>query len=173
MMVFRHGDTRHTFLWESADQPSARWHDRGAGPVQYLCDTPAGAWAEFLRHEEITDPADLSTIRRSLWAIQIPDEPAATPNLPMATLTGGRASYRACQAEARRIRTTGARRLDAPSAALVPGGAAAERVDGGPGGGPPRDGKVIVLFGRRPDLIGWVAAEGHPDPRLLSKIRHY
>jgi hypothetical protein len=28
--------------------------------------TPDGAWAELLRHEEITDPEDAATIRRAL-----------------------------------------------------------------------------------------------------------
>jgi hypothetical protein len=46
-MLFRHTDPRFPFLWESTDQPPARWHDRGEGPVQYLADTPDGAWAEF------------------------------------------------------------------------------------------------------------------------------
>jgi hypothetical protein len=34
-------------------QPPMRWHGPGEGPVQYLSDTPTGAWAELLRHEEV------------------------------------------------------------------------------------------------------------------------
>jgi hypothetical protein len=49
-------------LWEAASQPAARWHADGEGPAQYLADTPVGAWAEFLRHEGITDEADLSGV---------------------------------------------------------------------------------------------------------------
>jgi hypothetical protein len=37
----------------------------------------------------------------------------------------------------------------------------------------PRDGKVIVLFGPRPDLIGWQVVEaGRPDPDSLARVRH-
>ena len=66
MIAFRHCDRRWPFLWESAVQPQARWHGDGEGPVQYLADTPDGAWAEFLRHEEITDEADLAGVSRAL-----------------------------------------------------------------------------------------------------------
>jgi hypothetical protein len=53
MIVFRHADPSLPFLWEDVGQPPARWHGDGDGPVQYFTDTPDGAWAEFLRHEEI------------------------------------------------------------------------------------------------------------------------
>lgn len=174
MIAFRHTDPRFPFLWEDNSQPTARWNGPGEGPVQYLCDTPDGAWAEFLRHEEIRDPEDLPTIRRALWAIEVADAPAAAPELTMRTLVGGRRTYPACQAEARRLRVLGLTHLEAPSAALRPGGASGQRVDGGLRPGAPRNGKVIVLFGRRPDLVGWLAATaGHPDPRLLPVIRHF
>ena len=71
MIAFRHCDRRWPFLWESAVQPQARWHGEGEGPVQYLADTPDGAWAEFLRHEEITDEADLAGVSRALWAVSV------------------------------------------------------------------------------------------------------
>ena len=58
MIGFRHADPRYPFLWEGAGQPAARWHAAGDGPAHYFCDTPDGAWAEFLRHEEISDPDD-------------------------------------------------------------------------------------------------------------------
>lgn len=38
--------------------------------------------------------------------------------------------------------------------------------------GPRRDGWTVVLFGRRPDLIGWAAtAEGRPREDLLPAVR--
>src|SRR5205823_2277822 len=41
----------------------------GDGPAQYFADTPVGAWAEFLRHEGITDEADLlQSCPRDNWA---------------------------------------------------------------------------------------------------------
>ena len=59
MIGFRQVDARYPFLWEDSRQPEGRWHAAGDGPAHYIADTPDGAWAEFLRHEEITDPDDL------------------------------------------------------------------------------------------------------------------
>jgi hypothetical protein len=174
---YRHVDPRYPFLWESAEQPPARWHGEGEGPAHYFADTPEGAWAEFLRHEAIVDAVDLQGIRRSLWAVDIPDshiDNAVRPILPARRATGGTDTYPACQAVARRLRnrrppvTT----LLAPSAALLPGGASGWRVDGGLAQGRARDGVVVVLFGRRPELVGWSAVHvGQPDPRILPHVR--
>jgi len=140
--------------------------------VQYLADTPNGAWAEFLRHEEITDPEDLPTIRRAIWAIQIGPPPSARPDLSEDALTGGLESYEGCREEARRVRRRGARGLVAPSAALLPGGAAGWRVEGGIREAEPADGRTIVLFGPRPEAVGWPATlEGRPPRELLGRIR--
>lgn len=90
MICFRNVDTRWPFLWEDATQPPARWHGVGEGPAQYLADTPDGAWAEFLRHEEIDDPTDLAGVRRHLWAVEVPDdEPFEVPELADDVLRGG------------------------------------------------------------------------------------
>lgn len=172
MIAYRHADRRYPFLWEGLGQPPARWHAAGDPPTQYLSDTPDGAWAEFLRHEEITDPEDLGTIRRALWAVELDDEPLPASKLARSTLTGGPSSYRACRAEARRLRERGVRGLVATAAALLPGGAAGWRVRGGLQRGTPRDGKTFVLFGERPDLVGWRACdEGRPGPELLEQVR--
>src|ERR1035441_4242184 len=150
MIVFRHADSRFPFLWESAGQPPARWHGPGEGPVQYFADTPDGAWAEFLRHEGITEESDLVNVRRALWAIEVPDElPTDTPRLAPSVLTGGPATYEECQKEARRLRTKGTQALRAPSAALLPGGARGWKVDGGLEPAAERDGTVLAVFGPR------------------------
>src|SRR3970282_1629804 len=107
MIVYRHCDKRFTYLWESADQPAARWHAQGDGPVQYFADSPAGAWAEFLRHEEITDFEDLAGVERAIWAVQIGDIPPDRLALGDQVLLGGLSSYAECQAEAHRIRSSG------------------------------------------------------------------
>lgn len=173
MIVFRHGDPSLPFLWEDASQPPGRWHAEGEGPAQYFADTPDGAWAEFLRHEEIKDARDLETVRRAIWAVELPDEAADEPKLPDTTLRGGPRTYSDCQAEARRLRKLGSRRLLAPSAALAPGGAGGLRVDGGLKPAPPREGQVVVLFGPRADLTGWAAAlEARPSSDLLPRVRH-
>jgi hypothetical protein len=169
---FRSVDRRWPFLWEDATQPPGRWHGFGDGPAHYLADTPDGAWAEFLRHEEITDPADLAGIARNLWAIELADdEPAVRPRLARDVLRGGLGTYRVCQVEASRLREGGAAGLEAPSAALVDGGARGEHVRAGLVEAVGRDGRVRVLFGERPELRGWLcAAEGRPDERLLALV---
>jgi hypothetical protein len=168
---YRHVDPRLPFLWEGPDQPAGRWHGDGEGPAHYLAETPDGAWAEFLRHEEIDDPQDLATIRRAIWAIEVPDdEPEASPKLTRAVLTGGRDTYEECQAKARRLRARGATRLRAPSAALRPG-SSGWRVDGGLRPGRVHAESVVVLFGRRPDLVGWRCAIGAPAADLLGRVR--
>jgi RES domain len=170
---WRHADARHPFFWERPRQPPGRWHGEGEGPTQYLADTPDGAWAEFLRHEEIVEPGDLAGVRRALWAVDVGDPPAVRPDLDDPTLTGDLSSWAACQAEARRLRASGADGLRAPSAALAPGAAGGWRTDDGLRPGPPADGRVIVLFGPRPDAVGWRAAEAaRPSPSLLDHVRH-
>ena len=175
MIFFRHADPRWPFLWETDEQPPGRWHGDGDGPVQYLADTPDGAWAEFLRHEEIKDPEDLFTVRRALWAIEVDEaQSAAEPEVPAEVLTGGRESYALCQAEATRLRARGETRLSALSAALLPGEARGWRVDKKVLPAPEREASTIVLFGPRPELVGWeVVGRGNPDPHLLPKVRHF
>jgi hypothetical protein len=169
---YRHADPRFPFLWETDRQPAARWHADRAGPAHYFSDTPYGAWAEFLRHEAITDTADLFGIRRAIWAVELGAAPTETPTLSNATLQGGLKTYAACQREAQRLRARGATGLRGPSAALRPGGASGWQVDAGHSDGPRRDGEVWVLFGARPDLVGWQVVEtGQPPDYLLSRVR--
>src|SRR5579883_2314713 len=139
MILFRHADPRYPFLVEAGvPQATGRWNKPGDGPTQYFADTPDGAWAEFLRHEEIRDPADLEGIQRTIWAVEVEDLPAGTVSLPEATLTGGFESYPVCQTEAHRLRAAGASGLVAKSAALLPGGARGWRVRAGLQQGPER-----------------------------------
>lgn len=175
MIVYRHADSRFPFLWEGAGQPPARWHASGEGPVQYFADTPDGAWAEFLRHEGIREEAELANVRRALWAIEVPgDLPAKAPRLAEAVLTGGFETYEKCQREARRLRNNGVTALRALSAALLSGGAAGWKVDGGLQRAAERDGTVLAVFGARSDFVGWMAAfAGYPRADLLSRVRHF
>ncbi|MDQ3937625.1 MAG: RES family NAD+ phosphorylase [Chloroflexota bacterium] len=173
MIVYRNTDVDVPFFWESDGQPAARWHGEGEGPVQYASSNPSAAWAEFLRHAGITDPADLAGVERAIWVIEIPDdEPTGSPALPIGTLTGDERSYRACQAEARRLRDGGSTRLIAPSAAVLLGTPSGWRTDGELQRGPPADQYTIVLFGKRPDVTGWIAsAPGRPEPEIVERVR--
>lgn len=173
MIVYRHCDPRFPFLWESVDQPPARWHGPGEGPVQYFADTPDGAWAEFLRHEGITQESEVVNMRRALWAVEVQDEIGfEIPHLPRRFLTGGMDTHDPCQREARRLRSRGAMALRAPSAALMPGGARGWSVDGGLRPGPEREGLILAVFGPRPDLVGWATTiAGYPRSDLLMRVR--
>src|SRR5262245_35532358 len=131
MIVFRQADPRYPFLWSDESQPAGRWHGDGEGPAHYFADTPDGAWAELLRHEEITDPGDAATLRRALWAVEIGEAPAEAVSIDVRTATGGRESYESCQAHARTLRAAGARRLVAPSAALIPDSAGGRAIVNG------------------------------------------
>ena len=174
MIVFRQVDARYPFLWEDDRQPAGRWHADGAGPAHYFSDTPDGAWAEFLRHEEITDARDLPTVRRQLWAVDIGDAPAERVDLPIDVLTGGLETYARCQRKAASMRARGVTRLVAPSAALVSGGARGMRVDRGVVAAAPRDGTVIVLFGSPGALVGWIGADAaSPAADLLDRVHHF
>ena len=174
MIAYRNCDGRYPFLWEGSAQPAARWHPVGEGPVQYLADTPVGAWAEFLRHEDITDEDDLEGVQRALWAVEIGDPPTRAPSLPVTTSTGGRGTYPACQADGKRLRGAGVAGLVAKSAALKDGAAGGQRVEAGLRDGPAADGRVFVLFGARPDLLGWLIVDpGRPPAEALPAVRHF
>jgi hypothetical protein len=174
MIVFRNCDRRWPFLWESSEQPAGRWHGPAEGPAQYFADTPNGAWAEFLRHEDIADPVDLAGIERAIWIIDISIDDPACPALARETMTGDPSTYPECQAEARRLRDAGASAIQAPSAALQPGCADGYRVELGFQPGPPRDGIVFVVFGARPDAVGWLVVDnGHPPAEFIGRVRPF
>jgi hypothetical protein len=174
MIGYRHCDARYPFLWEDATQPPARWHGVGEGPAQYFTDSPDGAWAEFLRHEEITEAADLAGIRRAIWAVELGTPTFELTTLPSVVLTGDGSTHPMCQAAARKLRAAGVDGLRAPSAALLPGEAAGWYTDNGLRRAPAQDGEVLVLYGRRPDLQGWmVSSDARPPLRLLHQTKQF
>jgi len=174
-LAFRHCDPRSPFLWQTAAQPPARWHGAGEGPANYFSDTPTGAWAEFLRHEGITDAADLPGVRRSLWAVELPDlrgAEVARPTLSDAALFGNESSYAACQAMARTARASGQVWLHARGAALLPGQASGWTAAPEPARETAaRQGQVWVFFGLCP-FVGWPVVEaGQPPAAVLPLVR--
>jgi hypothetical protein len=103
----------------------------------------------------------------------VPDELSTdAARLPQRVLIGGIDTYEQCRKEARRLRANGMQALRAPSAALLPGGARGWKVDGGLQPAAPRDGTVLAVFGRTPELMGWIAAfAARPPSDLLSRVR--
>jgi hypothetical protein len=171
LILFRQTDPNYPFTWETNAQPEGRWHAQGDGPVHYFATTADGAWAEFLRHEEITDPEDLQGLReRQMWALELEPPALARPQLTPAVLTGGLDSWPDCQHEAGRQREAGAVGLVVASAALVPQGATLYYVDDGERT-EAVDSEVVVLFGPRNDLRVHLCAIGRPSPQLLQKVR--
>ena len=151
-------------------QPAGRWHGDGEGPAHYFADTPDGAWAEFLRHEEIDDPADLQTIRRQMWAVEIGEAPAVPVEIRSAALGGGAEYLRALSAAGESV----AREGRDPSAGALCRADAWRRAQAcactqACSPAEARDGRVIVVFGAPEGLTGWVAAvDGRPAGRSLA-----
>lgn len=172
---FRQADERFPFFHESSEQAGGRWHGTGEGPAQYLADTPDGAWAELIRHEQLRDPARVAATIRVLWAVDVDEgaERIMRPRLHRLTLVGGQATYDACRAAARRLRRRGATALVAPSAALREGAARGELTrDRDLVDAPGRDGRVLVLFGARPQTRAWACGAATSAPvRLLPLVR--
>jgi hypothetical protein len=173
--LYRQCDSRFAFLWASERQPEGRWHAPGNGPVQYLASSPDGAWAELLRHEGIHEIDDLGGITRALWAVELAEVPEARPSLDDATSRGDQASYPACQVEAERIREGGNEGLVAPSAALCGRDVRPWRAVGEANiAAGERSATVVVLFGPRPDLEGWLMVDrGAPPSHVLAHVRHF
>lgn len=164
-------DVRYPFLWADASQGPGRWHGPGEGPCHYLATSAAGAWAEVLRHAEITDEDDVADLEMALWALEAP-VPAHTPALPEAVLVGGLDSYPACRAEARRLRSGGATALRSPTAALRSG--RVEQItltDVGQVHTATVASETFVYFETTGSITGALAAIGHPNPALLAEVR--
>jgi hypothetical protein len=169
---YRVCDRRYPFLWAGSDQPPGRWYDTGEGPCHYLATAAKGAWAEILRHEQITQLVDLLDVDLSVWDVDTP-QPTEAPLLDEDTLTGDETSYSACRNEARRLRANGAIRLRVRSAAVLSGQAERYGIDSAGTrevGTSPTE--TMVLFGTPNDLVGMPAAEGHPEPTILRDVRN-
>ncbi len=175
MKWFRHADPRYPYLWEGHDQPEGRWHGPDEGPTHYFADTPNGAWAEFIRHEEITEVSDLDGIRRSIWVVDVPDDiEVGTLAVPNAQAFGGTSTYHQTQAAAREYRDNNpaSHGFVTRSAALLEHGGKGREMDGGRVESSFREGMVLVLYGRFPRLIGWMCCRyGQPDPEILLLTR--
>ncbi len=175
MIVFRQANSRFPFLWETSSQPAARYNAEDDGPAQYFADTADGAWAEFIRHAEITDPQELLEVRRALWCVDVPYENSdfTQVNLSFETTTGDKSSFLDCQNHARRLRDSGNNRLVSPSAAIKREQAGGYRVEDGLKRGIPRSGNIFVIFELLPNTPGWRAALSGPPSEILELTNQF
>lgn len=178
---FRICDRRYSFLWQSAGQRAGRWNRDGDEPVHYLANTPTVAWAEWIRHQEIEDPADLEGVAASLWAVLIPDhwsEQDLQPvNLSMELVLGTTPEAAGVRlALVDQLKAQGAQGLLAPSAALhhsdqvLPCSRVRDRSNQADQLLMPA--QVLLLWCAAEQLPGWCCvAEGRPEPELLPLVR--
>jgi len=173
LIVFKHANSRYPFLWETSSQPAARYNAEDDGPAQYFADTADGAWAEFIRHAEITEPQELLEVRRALWCVDVPDEEFTQVRLPIEKTTGDKSSYSDCQKFAKSLRDSGINRILAPSAAIKRDQAGGYRVEDGLKRGIPRSGNIYVIFELLPNTPGWRATLSGPPVEILELTNQF
>ena len=54
-------------FWARPNTRSGRWHQAATEPTQYWSLTPAGAWAELIRFEELSSEEELDQVRMPIW----------------------------------------------------------------------------------------------------------
>jgi len=178
---FRVCDRRHPFLWSGAGQGSGRWNRAGDQPVHYLASTPTVAWAEWIRHQEITDPIDLAGVAAALWAVLIPQEWGTRDLDPVAlpldqVLDTSTAAQEARLALVDDLKKQGAQGLLAPTAALHDSDRVLPAVRVSNGIEQPEQlaipAQVILLWCEARALPGWCCVpEGRPGAELLPLVR--
>ena len=178
---FRVCDRRHPFLWSGAGQASGRWNRTGDQPVHYLASTPTVAWAEWIRHQEITDPGDLAGVAAALWAVLIPQEWGKKELDSVAlhfdqVLDTSPAAQEARLALVELLKKLGAQGLLAPTAALHHSDKVLPAVRVSNGSEQPEllamPAQVILLWCEARLLPGWCCVpEGRPGAELLPLVR--
>lgn len=160
-----------TPFWARENTLPGRWHVPGDGATQYLSRSTDGAWAELIRHEELTTEDEVAMVSVQMWALAVTQamivdystfELAQAAGFPPDALV--EQDYVRCQNEGARLRRLGCSGILAPSAAL-PGAV------------------NLTLFGprmastwNRPPLLAsslpaTVIAKGAPPPGLLAEVR--
>ena len=178
---FRVCDRRHPFLWSGAGQGSGRWNRSGDQPVHYLASTPMVAWAEWIRHQEITDPGDLAGVAAALWAVLIPQE-WGTRDIDLVALPLDQvldispAAQEARLALVGHLKKQGAQGLLAPTASLHHSDKVLPSVRVSNGSEQPEllamPAQVILLWCEARVLPGWCCVpEGRPGAELLPLVR--
>jgi RES domain-containing protein len=162
-----------TPLWTRPNSEAGRWHSPEDGPTQYLSMTTDGAWADLIRHEELSSEYEVSLVNIQMWAIKVDQalvvdystfEKAEAAGLNPETLIDDNLTR--SRQEGARLRSLGYAGVLAPSAAL-------------PGA------RNLTLFGARtasswsqPPLLASsmptsIVAVGGPPAGLLAQVRRY
>ena len=164
---FRVCDRRYPFLWHTAGQ-AGRWNRAGDQPVHYLATTPTVAWAEWIRHQEIVDPADLQGVAAALWAVLIPahwsDQDLPAGQISMELVLGATP-----EAENARLALVDQLREQGSDRALP-----CIRVRDGTEHGDALQipAAMVLLWCAAEQLPGWCCVpEGRPGPELLPLVR--
>lgn len=71
VVAFRYASYDVPF-WARANTLPGRWHRVGDGPTQYWALNPDGAWAELIRHEDLTTAQDLRMVQMPMWTCRTP-----------------------------------------------------------------------------------------------------
>lgn len=139
------------------------------------------AWAEWIRHQEITDPGDLAGVAAALWAVLIPQEWGSgeldSVAMPLdQVLDPSPAAQDARLALVEQRKQQGAQGLLAPTAALQESDAVLPAVRVSNGTEQPerlaRPAQVILLWCEASALPGWCCVpEGRPGAELLPLVR--
>lgn len=112
-------------FWVRSNTRPHRWNLALEGPTQYWSLTPAGAWAEHIRFNDIVTEAELDEVRIPVWMCRLPStglldlRDTGVRNryhLTLADLTAN--DWSACQRAATAMRADGARGVLTSSAAL-------------------------------------------------------
>ena len=162
-------------------QQAGRWNRAGDEPVHYLASTPTVAWAEWIRHQEIHEPADLEGVAAALWAVLIPSQWSTQDlhpvELPMELALGTSSEAEAARLDlVEQLRATGAQGLLAPTAALHHSDAALPCVRVRHAIEQPETlslpAHVILLWCSAEQLPGWCCVrEGRPGAEVLPLVR--
>jgi RES domain-containing protein len=169
---FRYSDYDNPF-WARANTLGGRWHRGGTEPTQYLSLSPDAAWADRIRHENLTTEIEVAMIRMPLWVAKLEEnriadystfDTAEGAGFPPDALVDD--DWTRCQEEGDRLRSLGFRGILAPAASL-------------PGE------KCITLFGGR-RAVDWedeplvasairakIVTVGSPPTDLVHRVRFY
>lgn len=129
--------------------------------MHYLANTPTVAWAEWIRHQEIEDPADLEGVAAALWAVLIPahwsDQDLQPVNLSMELVLGTTPEAESARlALVDQLKAQGAQGLLAPTAALHRSPEVSPCV------------RVILLWCNAEHLSGWCCVPEGGDVGVMA-----